>query len=242
MRRIAVGASLIVILFVAYRVVWDSLHPISRTRSWRAICRSNLREVAHAMQLYNWAHGTLPPAYIADANGRPMHSWRVLLLPYLDGEELLKQYRFDEPWDGPNNRKLAGKMPSSYACPRTDGRKTGRTNYMVVVGENTAFPRGKPVHYDDLLKADGAGRTILLVETDGPGVNWLEPRDLDAATMSYQVNGPPGNSIGSRHKPYANVAFCSGRVTDLHNSVDPETVKQLIICNDRLPDKLPGEN
>ena len=35
-----------------------------------------------------------------------MHSWRVLLLPYLDRSDLYKAYDFTEPWDGPNNRKL----------------------------------------------------------------------------------------------------------------------------------------
>ena len=49
-------------------------------------CTTNLRCLALAMRLYEKEHGTLPPACTLDSEGRPLQSWRVLLLPYL-GEE-----------------------------------------------------------------------------------------------------------------------------------------------------------
>lgn len=63
-----------------------------------------------AVANYRSTFGGYPPAYIADCDGRPMHSWRVLILPFLEQQNLYAAYHFDEPWDGPNNRKLAGRI------------------------------------------------------------------------------------------------------------------------------------
>ena len=75
-----------------------------RTRPPFAL-RNNLRQIALALQSYHQANGCFPPAYVADKNGKPMHSWRVLILPYLGFDDLYKAYDFTEPWDGPNNKK-----------------------------------------------------------------------------------------------------------------------------------------
>src|SRR4051812_11083639 len=64
-------------------------------------CDGQMRQIALAMRSYQADYGCLPPAYIADAQGKPMHSWRVLLLPYLDQAGLYDAYNFGEPWDGP---------------------------------------------------------------------------------------------------------------------------------------------
>lgn len=103
-----------------------------------AQCMSQFRNVSFALQAYATDNqGRLPPAYIADEHGQPMHSWRVLLLPYLDQQALYDQYRFDEPWNGPNNSKLAKFIPEVYQCPNEYGHADGShpwTSYVAVVG------------------------------------------------------------------------------------------------------------
>jgi hypothetical protein len=69
-------------------------------------CAQNLKWICLALHNYEAANGAFPPAYVADADGKPMHSWRVMILPYAEEPALYKKYRFDEPWDGPNNRQL----------------------------------------------------------------------------------------------------------------------------------------
>src|SRR5580704_3157028 len=108
--------------------------PASRTE-----CKNHLQQLALAMHNYHDQYGSFPPAYIADKDGRPMHSWRVLLLPFLEFDSLHKQYRFDEPWNGPHNRLLAEPAPSLFHCPSDTGAKTN-TSYVVVVGPKTIFP------------------------------------------------------------------------------------------------------
>src|SRR4051794_6845264 len=50
----------------------------------RMQCSNHLKQIGLALQNYHDDYGTLPPAYIADSTGKPIHSWRVLLLPYIE--------------------------------------------------------------------------------------------------------------------------------------------------------------
>ncbi len=57
----------------------------------RVQCSNNLRQLGLATsQLPRHVHGYFPPAYVADADGKPMHSWRVLILPHLEKDALFK--------------------------------------------------------------------------------------------------------------------------------------------------------
>src|SRR5262245_44252816 len=79
----------------------------AREAARRSNCKGELKQIGLALLNYREAYGCFPPPYVADASGRPMHSWRVLILPFIDHAALYREYRFDEPWDGPNNRKLS---------------------------------------------------------------------------------------------------------------------------------------
>src|SRR2546426_8412471 len=72
------------------------------------------------MHIYQERHGRLPPAVVYGKYGEALHSWRVLLLPYIEQDALFKQFKLDEPWDSPHNIQLLPKIPSTYAAP---GRK-----------------------------------------------------------------------------------------------------------------------
>src|SRR5579864_6535484 len=87
----------------------------------RTQCLGNIHNIALALHSYHGIYGSLPPPYIADANGRRMHSWRVLMLPFLDRPDLYEAYRFDEPWDGPNNSKLHDKIVETFMCAADHG-------------------------------------------------------------------------------------------------------------------------
>ncbi len=96
----------------------------------RVICQRSLQQVGLALHQYHDKYGSFPPAYLTDANGRPMHSWRVLLLPFLGQQALYDDYRFDEPWDGPHNALLHERaseaLTNYFSCPsdRSSSKKT----------------------------------------------------------------------------------------------------------------------
>ncbi len=185
-----------------------------------------------AVATYHDTYGMLPPAYVADAQGKPLHSWRVLLLPFLEQRELYDQYNFDEPWDGPNNRKLLAQRPSIYAFHDTQSQKGAATNYLAVIGDESVWPFGNSLTMDQI--SDGPQLTILIVENHGSDIPWTEPRDLALDSMSMEIGNPGG--ISSRFDPPA-VVTADGRVHTLSAGLPRQTVRALLTARggDEVP-------
>jgi hypothetical protein len=199
-----------------------------------------LKNISIALHTYHGAYGSFPPACVGDEEGRPMHSWRVLILPQLGEQALYDQYRFDEPWDGPNNRKLHDRIAAFYRCPddrSSRRRKTAReTSYVVIAGPGTVFPVGRrKISVADVVNGDGTTNTILVAEVHDSGIHWMEPRDLDFATMDFQINGKKGASISSKHPAGAMVVMVDGSMRYLDDQTPPEVVRQLITVKDGQP-------
>lgn len=147
-----------------------------------------------ALRNYHAHKGHFPPAYIADASGKPMHSWRVLLLPYLECRHLYDAYDFNEPWDGPNNSKLINQMPDVYQA-ETEKRTGVFTCFVLITGQGTAFPGSGTTSLADIT--DGPENTILATEITQSNVPWTEPRDIDIDRDGLGVNVPGKLSISA---------------------------------------------
>jgi len=195
----------------------------------RTECKSHLKQLALAMHNYHDKYGSFPPAYIADKNGRPMHSWRVLLLPFLAFDHLYKEYRFDEPWNGPHNRELAALPIQLFHCPADTGTKSD-TSYVVVVGPKTIFPGASSIKIADI--ADGTSNTILMVETVDSGINWLEPRDMSYEEALRGINPKTGWGISSRHEGGAQVALADGSVRFLPDKTPVDQLRLFLERDD----------
>jgi hypothetical protein len=196
----------------------------AREAARRNVCNNQLKQIALALQTYEGINGSFPPAYIADANGTPMHSWRVLILPYLDERDLYERYDFSQPWDSPENLAVAARMPEIYRCPSTDFLALDETSYMVISGPGMAFEDGRAMRLADF--ADGISNTILVVESTDH-VTWTQPVDLDASQMTFQINGGPGE-IGSDHMGgIAMVVFADVHTSALSEDASPEDVRAM---------------
>ena len=112
-----------------------------RVNARRSVCHSQVTRLLRALDAYQRDHGTLPPAYSVDAQGKPLHSWRVLLLPYLGAEAqaLYFQLKLDEPWDSPHNQPYSVRTPEFFLCPDDRPIAAGDTSYCVVTGDHFAF-------------------------------------------------------------------------------------------------------
>lgn len=176
-----------------------------------------------AVANYHDHHGSYPPAYLTGPDGRPWHSWRVLLLPYLEEGELHRQYDFTEPWDGPNNRRLAGRMPRTYAFHVRTRPDNPITNYLAVVGEETIWRGGKGAASTEVK--DDPGTTILVVENHGADVHWMEPRDLSLADIDLRLNTPGG--ISSPYRDPA-VVMLDGSLHRLQPNLTPALLRALL--------------
>src|SRR5262245_42706847 len=105
--------AVLVVLILVLVVCLMLYGPVMQARevSWRSSCKCYLKQFGLALQNYHDTYGSFPPAFVLGPDGRPWHSWRVLILPFMECDPLYREYRFNEPWDGPNNRKLLAKMP-----------------------------------------------------------------------------------------------------------------------------------
>lgn len=135
--------------------------------------RDNLRRVALAVHSYMDEHNEIPKD-VTDKAGRPVLSWRVAILPYMDLEFLHAQFKLDEPWDGPNNRKLLAFMPGVFRAAVQDAKATD-TFVQAVSGRGAVFDPQAKVRIVDI--ADGSVNTLMLTET-GPAVPWTKPADV----------------------------------------------------------------
>lgn len=210
----------------------------------KAECRSQMQMLEMAFVSYRFDHGgCFPPPYVTDEEGRPMHSWRVLILPYLGENALYKQYDFSEPWNGPNNSKLADQMPGIFHCPGS-GRYDSFPSYMMVVGPGCApgMTHLPPVvsgpAQDTSQIPDAPGSTLLLIEVANNTVNWLEPVDFpienfdlgiaaDRPSKELRRAGHHANSRGWFAKRFTIALFWDGNVCSLDAATPPEVLKAM---------------
>jgi RNA polymerase sigma factor (sigma-70 family) len=149
--------------------------PAASTPEQLQASSSNLRNLALAMHNYHDQYGHFPPAAVISKDGKPLVSWRVLLLPYLDQEKLFREFKLDQPWDSEHNKKLLARMPAVYAAPRGKTKETHSTFYQVFTGKGTIFDGQRGTRIVDVT--DGTSNTILIIES-GAAVPWTKPADL----------------------------------------------------------------
>jgi prepilin-type processing-associated H-X9-DG protein len=169
---------------------------------------------------------------LADKDGQPAHSWRLLVLPYLAEGALYEQYRFDEAWNSPRNAALATGVPTgmSPTCPiyhcHSDSSEKLETNKVMVVGKGTFSDGPTPRRDGDIT--DGIAHTIAVVEMSESGIHWMEPRDLKFDEMVFKINDPIGPGIRSKHPGLANVLMADGCVRSVREDIAPEVLKALL--------------
>ncbi len=216
----------------------------AREAARRAQCRNNLKQIGLALRNYHEANGCFPPAYIADKNGKPMHSWRVLILPYMEMKPLYDAYDFAEPWNGPKNKTLSATCVMGYICPSEPNAyasATNQTSYVAVVGRNAAWPGEKTRKLGSVDFPEGAGNTIMVVEVANSGIPWMEPRDLSLDVLGAAGAKPPALTVSSNHghgedffftydRPSgANVAMADGSVHYLPpSSLSTENLRKIL--------------
>lgn len=188
---------------------------------------AHLKHIAVALGSYESKWGTLPPAYLADEQGRPQHSWRVLILPELDQSELYEQYDFDKPWNSPENLEVARRMPAIYQCPRcpqaAEPGEPGLTHYQFVTGPNTLFEGDVAPSGEDIL--DGRSMTLKVVESPQQ-VIWTQPQDLAFKDLDCLTD--PDDD----HPTNFSALMCDGSCRFLPKDIDPRILRLLVTPRD----------
>jgi hypothetical protein len=175
----------------------------------RGESRNQLRQIGLALWSYHDVHKQFPAAASYDKGGKPLLSWRVHLLPFLDQEALYKEFRLDEPWDSDHNKKLIARMPAVYRSsedPKVIA--AGKTSYLAPLGEATMFPGKEGVRVRDVT--DGTSNTIFIVDADDAhAVEWTKPEDLPIDSKA------PRKGLSKRHDETYLTLFVDGSVHGL---------------------------
>jgi prepilin-type N-terminal cleavage/methylation domain-containing protein len=154
----------------------------SREAARRTQCKNNLMQIGIALHNYADAYGSLPPAYTVDVAGKPLHSWRTLILPYVDQRALYHQLDLSKPWDDPVNVQACGNARAPvYTCPSTDV-EPHMTTYLAVAVPNGCFFKNKPREFAEVT--DDLGNTLMVIEVPAEkAVPWMAPVDADEALI-----------------------------------------------------------
>ncbi len=204
----------------------------ARTAARRAQSMNNLKQLALAVHNYHASSGKLPAQAICDDEGKPLLSWRVKLLPYLEQQGLYEQFHLDEPWDSPHNRKLIEAMPPLYRSPMSQA-EPGKTNYLVPAGEGTMFEGSKGKKFVDVT--DGLSNTIMILEVDDDeAVTWTKPDDWELDPEK------PLAGLGGLFPEGFNAAFADGQVRLIVKSIDPEVFRAMLTIADGKAIDLPS--
>ncbi len=193
---------------------------------------NNLKQLGLAMHNYLSAYGSFPPAAIYNKNGKPLLSWRVLILPFVEQEQLYKEFKLDEPWDSEHNKKLLAKMPRVFASPTAPQDAAAfRTHYLGFMGKGAFFEgtRGIPI----ASITDGTSNTIMLIE-GAPSVPWTKPEEIP-----YDDNKPMPKLLGLYPGGF-NAVYCDGSVRFLSDKLKEATLRLMITRADGQV--IPNEN
>ena len=181
------------------------------------------------MHNYHDTHGRLPPAVVYGKYGQPLHSWRVLLLPYIEQKDLYAQFHLDEPWDSQHNKKLLAMMPKTYVSPQQDEKsiKEHETYYQGFVGKDAFFEGKKGLRYPADFP-DGTSNTIMIVEAS-KAVPWTKPEDI-----VYDPDKPlPKLGLPGSWSYLA--SLCDGSVRTITAKLTQRTLRLAITRNDGMP-------
>jgi prepilin-type processing-associated H-X9-DG protein len=196
----------------------------AREPARRMQCGNNLKQIALALQNYHDVYNSFPPAYTVDANGKPLHSWRTLILPFNEQKALYDKIDLSKPWDDPANREANKARVPSYDCPSTE-YPTGHTAYLAVVAPNGCFNGSEARTIAEIT--DATASTLLVIEVDAEhAVPWMSPQDA-----SEQLILSLGKAERRPHPSGFQAAFVDGHVQLLLGDISAATLRALISIN-----------
>ncbi|MGL6076127.1 MAG: DUF1559 domain-containing protein [Fimbriiglobus sp.] len=190
----------------------------------RAQTQNNLKQLGLSIHNYESTHNHMPPPAIVGKKGKALLSWRVLVLPYVEHDELYKKFKLDEAWDSEHNLQVMkdNPMPKVFGLPGITKDDSKETYFRVFVGNGAAF---EPLRNSRLLDfTDGTSNT-LLIATAAKSVPWTKPEELmfdpkadPTKLLMFEREGEDG----------CNVVIADGSVRYLKKTINMNTLRALI--------------
>jgi len=200
----------------------------AREAARRMSASNHLRQIGLALHNHHAAYRALPAQAICDDAGEPLLSWRVKILPFIEEQQLYEQFKLDEPWDSPHNRKLISQMPETFVDPSAV-LPAGSTVFQAISRADGIMPAGcEPTRFRDVR--DGTSNTIMVVEASTDhAVPWTKPADLEPNPQD------PLAKTGNVHPGGFHVLMGDGSVRFITYSIDETLFKALLTPNGKEP-------
>lgn len=196
----------------------------ARSAAQRTMAQNSARQVSMALLNYETVYGEFPAAQTTGDGSKPLLSWRVEVLPFLEEATIYERLQREQAWNGPANlpfTNLPVRAFTSPRCPDTDG--TNRTAFVAVVGPDTVLRADGPRKMREI--ADGAANTAMLLELFESDIAWAEPRDITVADAVRLIQSCPDRGGLA-------VAMADGSVQNLPPSTSEETIIKMFNCSD----------
>ncbi len=212
----------------------DKLFQYSSIRSAanQMMSASNMRECMMAMHNHQTDFKHLPSVFrIHKKTGQPLLSWRVTLLPYLDNDELFKQFKLDEPWDSSHNLAVVmnNPMPSVYRHPDKSDNNSKETHYRAFYSRpgikvSAGLTFDSKITLGMISEADGTANTVCLFE--GEPVLWTKPDDIEIAEHLILPTFKP-----FWRNNYFQAAMFDGSIRSVKADAPPDQLRALATYN-----------
>jgi prepilin-type processing-associated H-X9-DG protein len=198
----------------------EPLGPITQEQLEKSA--NSLKQIALAFHNYESVNGKMATNQPA-RDGKPGLSWRVQVLPYIEQDDLYKQFKLDKPWDSEDNKKLIEKIPAIFVPIRGRAEK-GQTFYQTFTGKHGWMNPGATLPGTFL---DGTSNTFLVAEAAKP-VIWTKPDDLE-------FDGKTVPALGGMFDGRFTAAFADGHTQRFKKDIRAELLKILIDPADGMP-------
>jgi type II secretory pathway pseudopilin PulG len=196
----------------------------AREAARRSQCKNNLKQIALALHNYHDLYEAFPPAYTVDSKGKRLHSWRTLILPWMDQDPLYKKIDLSKAWDDPANAEAFNTEIMGYRCPSTDGPPKF-TRYLAISGPKCFFDGAKARKIKDIT--DGTSKTLMIIEVDAEhAVHWMAPTDADENLILGLDEKSKLAHIGGMH-----VALGDGSIRFLSAKIGLDARRSMISIN-----------
>lgn len=214
----------LLVVFLIIAVVIALLLPATRSStpaSRRSQCKNNLHQIAIALHNYADEYGSFPPAYTVDDAGRPLHSWRTLILPYVDQGPLYRSIDLSKPWDDSANAAALAATLNVYRCPSADIPQNC-TTYLGLVSSTGCFAPSKGRRLSDITRDHS--ETLMVVEASpDAAVPWMAPQDTDGQFLLTF-----GRQTRLSHEDGTHAAYVDGHVGFVSSDIPIEERRAML--------------